>query len=191
MSAGFELRIYRCPGPEHLRRLNVQLGGDGLEMFARHGIAVLDAWTVALGAGTPVLLYLCRFDSLAARDAGWGAVDADAGWQEAKRRHSEGIGALTSSLEFWWLRAVTPLELPAGAGAPADLVTAAGPTGSPSGEFIVQYGPAGSRLAISPDGTGSPEAAGIRRRVRLKRVAWSPAAGSGVTAAQSLTGASA
>lgn len=191
MSAGFELRIYRCPGPEQLRRLNVQLGGDGLEMFARHGIAVLDAWTVALGASTPVLLYLCPFGSLAARDAAWGAVDADAGWQEAKRRHSEGVGALTSSLEFWWLQAVTPLELPAGAGAQADLVTSAGPTGSPSGEFAVLYGRAGSRLAISPDGTGCPASAGIRRRVRLKRVAWSPAAASGVTAAQSLTSASA
>lgn len=184
MLEGFELRIYRCPGPEHLRRLNVQLGGDGVEMFARHGIEVLDAWTVALGASTPVLLYLCPFGSLAARDAAWGAVDADAGWQEAKRRHSEGIGALTSSLEFWWLTAVTPLELPAGAGAPADLVVAAGSTGSPSGEFAVQYGPAGSRLAISPDGTGLTGTPAIRRRVRLKRVAWSPAAETGVTTAQ-------
>ena len=191
MLDGFELRIYRCPGPEHLRRLNVQLGGDGLEMFARHGIAVADAWTVTLGARTPVLLYLCPFGSLAARDAAWEAVDADAGWQDAKRRHSEGLGALTSSLEFWWLTAVTPLELPAGASAPADLVVAAGSTGSPSGEFAVQYGPAGSRLAISPEGTGFTQTTAIRRRVRLKRVAWSPAAGTGVTTAQSSTVASA
>ncbi|OLO25771.1 hypothetical protein PZ61_0235625 [Streptomyces sp. MNU77] len=175
-TSGVELRIYRCPGPEQLRRLNIMLGEDGLPMFARHGIEVLDAWSVALGAATPVLAYLCPFPSLARRDAAWAAVDADDDWQKTKQRHAQGTGPLTSQLEFWWLTEATPLALPAGPGVAVDLLTSDGPLGGLAGQFDVVYGPAGRRLAFTAEGASVAAEAAGGRRVRMRRVAWSPAA---------------
>lgn len=142
MTAGVELRIYRCPGPAQLARLNAMLGEEGVPMFARNGVQVLDAWTVAVGAATPVLAYLCPFESVDARAAAWATVDADDGWQQVKKRYSEGIGPLTSELEFWWLEGVTPLALEAG-GAPVDLVSSTNCVPHLPGQFRVVYGPTG------------------------------------------------
>lgn len=181
MSAGMELRIYRCPGPAQLARLNAMLGEDGLAMFARHGIEVVDAFTVAVGAATPVLIYLCPFDSMQARADAWASVDADADWQETKKRHGAGIGPLTSQLEFWWLEGVTPLRLP-GDSAEVDLVSAPCPVPGLDGRFTVVYGPAQRTLAFAPpEQVRAADLPPGGRLVRLRRVGWSPAAGVGVT----------
>jgi len=180
VAIALELRIYRCPGPRHLSRLNEQLATDGRPMFERNGITIVDAWTTSLGAPTGRLVYLCAFPDLATRDQAWRDVDADEDWQAAKGRWSEGIGPLTSELEFWMLSQTGPLTLPAGPSRPVYLGLAEGQHSGP-GWCDVVLGPVGRRLYLSdsaPDLTAF--SGGSDRVVRLSRCGWSPAVEAGV-----------
>jgi NIPSNAP len=181
-----ELRIYRSPSPAHVKRLDEQLAVDGMPMFARNGVRVLDAWTSSLGAPSNRLIYLCEFSDLVARDAAWSAVDRDTRWQEDKVKWSEGLGSLTSELEFWMLEALGTVDLPAGEGASVllGLGSASSLLPATAGSFRVTLGPVGRRLWLggadsdiswSTDATGPDD-----RLMRLHRCGWSPATLEGV-----------
>ncbi|HZO83418.1 MAG TPA: NIPSNAP family protein [Candidatus Binataceae bacterium] len=92
----YELRVYHClPGrlPDLLRRFETVT----IRLFEKHGIQQLGFWTVAIGESNADLVYILKWDSLADRDARFGAFLRDPEWIEA-RRLSEANGPLLSSV---------------------------------------------------------------------------------------------
>jgi hypothetical protein len=92
-----ELRIYRClPGrlPALLKRFETTTLG----IWERHGIRQAGFWTVALGEGNGDLYYLLAWDSLAEREAKWGAFVVDPEWI-AKRAESERDGLIVAAID--------------------------------------------------------------------------------------------
>lgn len=92
----YELRVYHClPGrlPDLLKRFETVT----VRLFEKHGIQQLGFWTVAIGESNADLVYILKWDSLADRDARFGAFLRDPEWIEA-RRQSEANGPLLSSV---------------------------------------------------------------------------------------------
>jgi hypothetical protein len=92
-----ELRIYRClPGrlPALLKRFETTTLG----IWERHGIRQAGFWTVAIGEGNSDLYYLLAWDSLAEREAKWGAFVVDPEWI-AKRAESERDGPIVAAID--------------------------------------------------------------------------------------------
>lgn len=91
-----ELRVYHClPGrlPALLRRFETIT----LALWAKHGIRQAGFWTVAIGPSNQELYYLLAWDSLAEREAKWGAFMADPEWL-AKRAETEAEGPIIASV---------------------------------------------------------------------------------------------
>lgn len=91
-----ELRVYHClPGrlPALLRRFETIT----LALWAKHGIRQAGFWTVAIGPSNQELYYLLAWDSLAEREAKWGAFMADPEWV-AKRAETEAEGPIIASV---------------------------------------------------------------------------------------------
>lgn len=87
-----ELRIYHCiPGrlPALLKRFETRT----LAIWAKHGIRQAGFWTVLVGESNQVLYYLLAWESLAEREAKWGAFMADPEWIAA-RTESEKDGLI-------------------------------------------------------------------------------------------------
>lgn len=87
-----ELRIYHCvPGrlPALLKRFETVT----LAIWERHGIRQAGFWTVAIGDSSTDLYYLLAWESLAEREAKWGAFQKDPEWIE-KRAASEADGPI-------------------------------------------------------------------------------------------------
>ena len=91
-----ELRIYKCvPGrlPDLLKRFEtVTLG-----IWARHGIRQAGFWTTVIGESNQDLTYLLAWDSMAEREAKWGAFQADPEWLQ-KRAATEANGAIVANI---------------------------------------------------------------------------------------------
>ncbi|MCC7283384.1 MAG: NIPSNAP family protein [Acetobacteraceae bacterium] len=80
-----ELRIYHCmPGklPALLNRFETAT----LKIWEKHGIRQAGFWTVAIGASNQMLYYLLAWESLAEREAKWGAFVADPDWIAVRHR---------------------------------------------------------------------------------------------------------
>jgi len=91
-----ELRVYRClPGrmPALLKRFETTT----LALWEKHGIRQAGFWTVAIGESNHDLYYLLAWESLAERDAKWGAFMTDPEWV-AKRAESERDGPILSNI---------------------------------------------------------------------------------------------
>ena len=78
-----ELRIYHCaPGrmPALLKRFETVT----LRIWERFGIRQVGFWTVEIGESNAALYYLLAWESLAEREAKWGAFMADPEWNAAR-----------------------------------------------------------------------------------------------------------
>ena len=91
-----ELRIYRClPGrlPALLRRFEtITLG-----LWERHGIRPAGFWTTVIGESNQDLTYMLAWESLAEREAKWGAFQSDSEWIE-KRAGTERDGQIVANI---------------------------------------------------------------------------------------------
>lgn len=91
-----ELRIYHCVSgrlPALLKRFETIT----LALWEKHGIRQAGFWTVAIGDSNQDLYYLLEWESLAEREAKWGAFMADPEWI-AKRAETERDGAIVASI---------------------------------------------------------------------------------------------
>lgn len=91
-----ELRIYHCVSgrlPALLKRFETIT----LAVWEKHGIRQAGFWTVAIGDSNQDLYYLLEWESLAEREAKWGAFMADPEWI-AKRAETERDGAIVASI---------------------------------------------------------------------------------------------
>jgi hypothetical protein len=91
-----ELRIYHCVSgrlPALLKRFETIT----LALWEKHGIRQAGFWTVAIGDSNQDLYYLLEWESLAEREAKWGAFMADPEWI-AKRAETERDGAILASI---------------------------------------------------------------------------------------------
>lgn len=98
----YELRTYTAmPGrlPDlHRRFVEVTLG-----YFKKHGIQAVGFWTYELGGSSDQLLYILAYQSLADREAKWGAFIADQE-RQAKFAETERNGPLVRRLTAQMLR---------------------------------------------------------------------------------------
>src|SRR5437764_11299931 len=81
----YELRIYHCvPGrlPDLLKRFDTIT----LKLWNKHGIKQAGFWTVLVGDSNQDLYYLLKWESLAEREAKFGAFGADPDWLKARAR---------------------------------------------------------------------------------------------------------
>lgn len=92
----YELRVYHCV-PGRLPALLNRFDTITLKIWEKHGIRQAGFWTVAIGNSNHDLYYLLQWDSLAEREAKWGAFQADPEWIE-KRAETEKDGAIVSSI---------------------------------------------------------------------------------------------
>lgn len=92
----YELRVYHCV-PGRLPALLKRFDTITLKIWEKHGIRQAGFWTVAIGNSNQDLYYLLQWESLAEREAKWGAFMADPEWIE-KRAETEKDGAIVASI---------------------------------------------------------------------------------------------
>ena len=98
----YELRIYRTlPGrmPALLNRFETQT----LRIWEKHGIRQAGFWTTLVGESINDLTYLLAWDSLAEREARWGAFVSDPEWTTA-RTESEKDGQIVANVSNSFLQ---------------------------------------------------------------------------------------
>ena len=91
-----ELRVYHCV-PGRLPALLDRFERITLGLWAKHGIRQAGFWTVLVGESNQVLYYLLEWESLAEREARWGAFAADPEWL-AKRAETEKDGQIVANV---------------------------------------------------------------------------------------------
>lgn len=96
-----ELRIYHCL-PGRLPALLKRFEGTTLKLWEKHGIRQAGFWTTLIGPSNQTLTYLLAWESLAERDAKWGAFASDPEWLE-KRAASEADGQIVANVESSFL----------------------------------------------------------------------------------------
>ena len=92
----YELRVYHAvPGrlPDLLKRFDTIT----LKIWQRHGIEQAGFWTVLVGDSNQALYYLLKWESLAEREAKFGAFGADPDWLKA-RAETEKNGPIVASI---------------------------------------------------------------------------------------------
>lgn len=92
----YELRVYRCV-TGRLPKLLERFDTITLKLWEKHGIRQAGFWTVAIGSSNQDLYYLLQWESLAEREAKWGAFIEDPEWLE-KRAETEKDGAIVASV---------------------------------------------------------------------------------------------
>ena len=97
----YELRVYDAV-PGKLPALNARFAEQTMGFFKKHGIGMLGFWTAEIGTSNQ-LTYILKFDSMADREAKWGAFQADGEWQEV-RASTEKDGPFTVSIRNTFLR---------------------------------------------------------------------------------------
>ena len=98
----YELRTYEA-APGKMGALNKRFSEHTLALFARHGIEVIGFWTNTVGGWSNELIYMLRFENMAARETAWAAFGADPDWQKAFTA-SEVDGPLTTRIRAEFLR---------------------------------------------------------------------------------------
>ncbi|HUZ65009.1 MAG TPA: NIPSNAP family protein, partial [Acetobacteraceae bacterium] len=91
-----ELRVYHCV-PGRLPALLKRFETITLRIWQKHGIRQAGFWTVMIGESSQDLHYLLAWDSLAEREAKWGAFQADPEWLAA-RAETERDGQIVASV---------------------------------------------------------------------------------------------
>jgi hypothetical protein len=100
----YEARIYTTV-PGKLPALNDRFAKHTMGFFKKHGIGILGFWTDEIGTSNQ-LTYILTYDSMADREAKWGAFQADPGWQQA-RAQTEADGVLVAVVHNTFMR-LTP-----------------------------------------------------------------------------------
>lgn len=91
----YEMRVYRTL-PGRLPKLLERFRNHTLRIWERIGIRQVGFWTTMIGtAENGELTYLLVWESLAEREALWGAFVVDAEWKKAKAE-SEGDGPINA-----------------------------------------------------------------------------------------------
>lgn len=83
----YESRIYHTV-PGRLPALNDRFAKHTMGFFKNHGIGMMGFWTDEIGTSNK-LTYILTFDSMADREAKWGAFQADPGWHEVRVKTEE------------------------------------------------------------------------------------------------------
>ena len=92
----YEMRVYRCvPGrlPALLKRFETAT----LKLWEKHGIKQAGFFTTLIGESNQDLTYFLAWESLADREAKWGAFVTDPHWLEA-RAESEADGQIVANI---------------------------------------------------------------------------------------------
>jgi hypothetical protein len=92
----YELRIYNCL-PGRLPALLKRFENDTLKLWDKHGIQQAGFWTTTIGESNNDLTYMIRWESMADREARWGAFIADPEWHAARDK-SEADGPIIATL---------------------------------------------------------------------------------------------
>jgi hypothetical protein len=92
----YELRVYRCL-PGRLPALLKRFSEHTLRIWDKHGIRQAGFWTTLVGESNHDLTYLIQWESLAEREAKWGAFVTDPEWLAA-RDASEKDGFIVETL---------------------------------------------------------------------------------------------
>lgn len=92
----YEMRTYRCL-PGRLPALLKRFQEHTLGIWERHGIRQAGFWTYTVGPTNNELVYLLAWESLAEREAKWGAFAADPAWIAA-RTASEADGPILENV---------------------------------------------------------------------------------------------
>jgi len=78
-----ELRVYHCL-PGRLPALNARFETTTLAFWEKYGIRQVGFFTTLVGPSNHALTYMLEWDSLAEREARWGAFSADPDWIAAR-----------------------------------------------------------------------------------------------------------
>ncbi len=92
----YEMRVYHCM-PGRLPALLARFQNHTLKIWERHGIRQAGFWTTLMGESNHDLTYLLAWESMAERDAKFGAFLADPQWQAA-RADSEKDGPIVQTI---------------------------------------------------------------------------------------------
>ena len=93
----FELRTYHC-APGRLPALHQRFETITLGFWEKYGIRQVGFWTTLVGSSNQALTYMLQWDSLADREARWGAFSSDPEWQ-AKRAETEAQVIIVERIE--------------------------------------------------------------------------------------------
>jgi len=78
-----ELRVYHCL-PGRMPALHARFQNTTLAFFEKYGIRQVGFFTTLVGDSNHALTYMLEWDSLADREARWGAFSADQEWIAAR-----------------------------------------------------------------------------------------------------------
>ena len=92
----YEVRVYRTL-PGRLPNLLKRFQDHTLGIWERHGIRQAGFWTTLVGESAYDLTYMLAWESLAERDAKWGAFASDPAWLKA-RAESEADGPINANV---------------------------------------------------------------------------------------------
>lgn len=92
----YELRIYRCL-PGRLPALLKRFENDTLRIWEKHGIKQAGFWTTVIGESNNDLTYMVQWESMAEREAKWGAFAVDPEWVAARDK-SEADGPIIANI---------------------------------------------------------------------------------------------
>ena len=97
----YELRIYRTL-PGRLPNLLARFQNHALRIWDKHGIRQAGVWTTLVGESNNQLTYLLAWESMAEREAKWGAFMTDPEWLAA-REESEKDGPINANVSNQFL----------------------------------------------------------------------------------------
>ncbi|MCC7267675.1 MAG: NIPSNAP family protein [Caulobacteraceae bacterium] len=97
----YELRVYTAM-PGKLPKLVERFERDTLRVWAKHGIRQAGFWTTLVGPKSNDLMFMLAWESLADREARWGAFQSDPEWIAA-RADSEKDGPIVANMDTRFL----------------------------------------------------------------------------------------
>ncbi|HYD45654.1 MAG TPA: NIPSNAP family protein [Phenylobacterium sp.] len=97
----YELRVYTAM-PGKLPKLVERFERDTLRIWDKHGIRQAGFWTTLVGPKSNDLMFMLAWESLADREARWGAFQSDPEWIAA-RADSEKDGPIVANMDTRFL----------------------------------------------------------------------------------------
>ena len=98
----YELRIYHMHEGK-MEDIHRRIHEVTLDLFAKHGIRVVNFWEDATGKET--LYYVVEYEDMATREQRWNGFAADPLWQQAKLA-SEAHGPIVSKIDQFFMTEV-------------------------------------------------------------------------------------